>query len=66
MVQIVDLDELITTFGIDEDGELLIATFGGSIFRLLEADAGFAPSVTHTPVVTTVTTPLETGTATGP
>ena len=66
MVQIVDLDELITTFGIDGDGELLIATFGGSIFRLFAADAGFAPSVTHTPVVTTVTTPLETGTATGP
>ncbi len=66
MVQIVDLDELITTFGIDEDGELLIATFGGSIFRLLEADAGFAPSVTHVPLVTTLTTPSDTGVAKGP
>ena len=66
MVQIVDLDELITMFGMDEDGELLVVTLGGSVFRLLEADAGFAPSVTHVPLVSTVTTHSETGIATGP
>ncbi len=66
MVQIVDLDELITTFGMDEDGELLVVTLGGSVFRLLEANAGFAPSVTHVPLVSTVTTHSETGIATGP
>jgi len=66
MIQIADLDHLITSFGMDENGELLILTYGGPIFRLAGADAGFAPSVTHVPLATTVTTPSETGTATGP
>ena len=57
MVQIADLDHLITSFGVDENGELLILTFGGNILQLTEADAGFAPSVTHVPLWTTVTDP---------
>ena len=57
MTQIADLDELITSFGVDEDGEFLILTFGGAILRLVEASEGFAPTVTHTPLWTTVTDP---------
>ena len=65
MIQIADLDQLITTFGTDEDGELLVVTFGGSEFQLVEADAGLALSVTRVQLVTTVTTPPETGAAAG-
>ena len=59
MIQIADLDRPISSFGRDADGELLVLTFGGSILRLTEADAGFAPSVTHIPSLTTVTTPSQ-------
>ncbi len=57
MLQIADLNTLISSFGVDADGELLVLTFGGPILRLVDAEVGFAPSVTHVPVATTLTTP---------
>ena len=66
MIEIVDLDKPLSSFGLDADGEVLVLTFGGPVLRLVEAESRFAPSVTHVPLVTTVITPLETDTATGP
>lgn len=63
MIQIADLDHLITSFGVDENGELLILTFAGPVFRLAEAAAGLAPSVTRVPLATVVTAPPQSGAA---
>ncbi len=56
-VLIVELDGLITSFGMDGEKELLVSMVGGQIYRLVEADGGFSSSVTHFPLSTTVTIP---------
>ena len=52
MIEVADLDWGISSFGTDADGEVLVTTFGGPVLRLVEADAGYAPSVTHVPLAT--------------
>ncbi|MDE2903078.1 MAG: PQQ-dependent sugar dehydrogenase [Chloroflexota bacterium] len=52
MVQMADLEHPIISFGVDGNGELLVLTHDGPIYRLAEAVLGSAPSVTHRPLVT--------------
>ncbi|MCY3749085.1 MAG: hypothetical protein OXG64_07305 [Chloroflexi bacterium] len=52
MIQMADLKQFILSFGVDANGELLVLTLGGPIYRLAEAVVSFAPSVTHRPLVT--------------
>ena len=57
MVEIADFDFPLSSFGTNANGEILALTFGGPLLRLVEADSGFAPLVTHTPLATIVTIP---------
>ena len=57
MIEIADLDKPLSSFGIDEDGEILVLTFGGPLLRLSEAESAHAQSVTHIPSATIVTVP---------
>jgi glucose/arabinose dehydrogenase len=57
MIEIADLDKPLSSFGVDEDGEILVLTFGGPILRLMESESDHAPSVTHIPAATIVTLP---------
>ena len=59
MIEIADLDTPLSSFGTDADGEVLVLTFGGPILRLVEAEAGYAPSVTHVPSWTILTVPSD-------
>ncbi len=49
MVQIADLSRPISSFGIDSAGEVYVLTFGGPILKLVEAESGFAHSMTIMP-----------------
>ena len=59
LIEIAHLDRLLSSFGIDGDGEVVMATFGGSLVRLVQTELGYAPSVTHRARVTNVGAPLE-------
>ena len=60
MIQIADLDRLVSSFGTDSAGDVLVLTFDGPILRLVETKADFSPSATHVTSVTRVVVPLET------
>ena len=60
LIEIAHLDRLLSSFGIDGDGEVVMATFGGSLVRLVQTELGYAPSVTHRARVTNVGAPLDT------
>lgn len=47
MVEIVDLEKPLSSFGNDTSGEILVLTFGGPVLRLTEAASDYAPTVTH-------------------
>ena len=57
MIEIADLDWPVPSFGTDADGEVLVLTFTGPMFRPVETEPDYAPSVSHTPLSTTVVTP---------
>ena len=54
MLVVADLDRLLSSFGTDANGEVLILTFRGPLLRLVDAEEVYAPSGTHkalTPMV---------------
>ncbi len=59
LVEIADLDELLTSFGVDAHGEVLMLSLGGSVFRFVDAGSGYAPTVTHRVQPTIVRLALE-------
>ena len=58
VIEIADLDRPLSSFGIDADGDVLLATFGGPLVRLVQTELGYAPSVTLRARVTTFGAPL--------
>ena len=59
LVEIGDLDRLISSIGANADGEVFILTLGGPLVRLLKTQLGYAPSVTNKIRVTTLGAPLD-------
>ena len=59
LIEIADLDRPLSSFGVDADGEVLMATFDGPLVRLVQTRLGYAPSVTHKARVTTFGAPLD-------
>lgn len=57
MIEVADLDWPLSSFGTDAGGEVLVLTFGGPMLRLVDTESDYAPSVSHTPLITTVVTP---------
>ena len=41
------------SFGIDDNGEVLVLAFGGLVLRLVEAESGYAAPARIVPAVTT-------------
>ena len=60
MLEVADLDQQLSSFGTDANGEVLILTFDGPLRRLVDAEAVYAPSVTHKTLTTIVRAPLDT------
>ena len=52
MIEIADLNLLVSSFGTDAAGEVYVLMFGGPILRLVEAELGYVPSVNIVPSVT--------------
>ena len=45
LIQIADLSYPVSSFGVDDTGEVFVLTFGGPIVRLVEAETGLSPRV---------------------
>lgn len=41
-MEIANLDAQVVSIGLDEDGEVLVLAFGGSVLRLVEAETGYS------------------------
>ena len=52
-VEIANLDVPVVSFGIDDNGEVLVLAFGGLVLRLVEAESGYAAPARIVPAVTT-------------
>ena len=59
LIEIADLEQPLSSFGIDADGEVFMLTFRGPLVRLVQTHLGYAPSVTHHARVTTFGGPLD-------
>ena len=60
LLEIADLNRLVSSFGVDANGEVLMLTFGGPLVGLVLTELGYAESVTHRARVTTFGEPVET------
>lgn len=56
MIEIADLDDPLSSFATDADGEVLVVTFGAPLRRLVEAAPDDTSSVTQAPAWTILTT----------
>ena len=59
MVEIADLDRLLSSFGTDDDGDLFLLAFRGPLLRLVDAGEGYAPTVTRKALTTSVRVQLD-------
>lgn len=58
-IEVVNLDHSLSSFGIDADGEVYVLTLGEPPVRLVDAGAGYSPSVNRKALTTIVGAPLD-------
>ena len=60
LIEIANLNRLLSSFGVDANGDVLMLTFGGPLVRLIQSQLGYAEAVTHRARVTIFGEPVHT------